>query len=232
MHIYAVHIDQDLTDAQFLKLTEYIDADKKARIRRFHKRMDAIHCLLGDLLTRYILCKHYAVPNTDIVYAYQRYGKAFLPHYPDLHFNISHSGNWVVAVVAPVLVGIDIEKIRPNRTHIAAVACSDMENRELQKLKDYEKTVLFFKLWTLKESYIKATGKGLTEDLTALHFSWLNGNIRLQKNNKPVAAYFETLDCIAGYTLSVCAQDKHPECRVHFFSLQAFYKAALIALGD
>ena len=79
-------------------------------------------------------------------------GKPYLRDF-DLNISLTHSGEYVGCVVSNKPVGIDIEEIREIRTAVISRVCSSEELEYLiqNNLSD------FFTLWTLKESYIKAT---------------------------------------------------------------------------
>lgn len=49
--------------------------------------------------------------NEEIKFIYNEYGKPFVQNFSDFHFNISHSGEWVVCATANSNVGIDIERV-------------------------------------------------------------------------------------------------------------------------
>jgi len=76
----------------------------------------------------------------------------------NLDFNISHSDEFVILAMSNRLrVGIDIEKIRDIDIDLISYNC--FSNKEKKYLKEKnDKLVNFFKIWTLKESYLKALG--------------------------------------------------------------------------
>jgi 4'-phosphopantetheinyl transferase len=82
-----------------------------------------------------------------------------------LRFNVSHSaGLALIAVSAGHRVGIDIERIRPDVdiTTLAERFFSDRERAGLRALPDNLRLPAFFACWTRKESFLKATGDGLS----------------------------------------------------------------------
>ncbi len=81
--------------------------------------------------------------------------KPFLVDHPEVHFNLSHSGNRVMCAVGPVEVGCDVEVINP--AHVKSVVRCLAESE--QKLVEGS-PLNFFRLWTLKESIMKLSGKG------------------------------------------------------------------------
>ncbi|REC46645.1 4'-phosphopantetheinyl transferase family protein [Chryseobacterium pennipullorum] len=222
MHIYCIDINNLLDEAEFNGLIQYVSPDKKAKIQRFRKSIDAVRSLLGDLIIRTILCRHYGLTNDEIYYEYQEFGKPYLPHHSHLHFNISHSGDWVVGVVSKNPAGVDIEKIAEVKENLTSWSLTTEEYQQFQKLNKTERTLFFFKLWTLKESYVKATGTGLSEGLNTLEITMDNENIMMKKNKKTIPAYFETMELQQGHQLSLCSLSENPCRNMRVFLLHEF----------
>lgn len=222
MYIYCVQINQALDETPFQEMIRYISPEKKVKIQRFRKPIDAMRSLLGDLIIRYILCKHYGFDNDEIQYGYLEFGKPYLKQHTDIHFNISHSGDWIVGVVSNDLVGIDIEKVTHMKENLSSIVLTDNENKKLQALNESERNLSFFELWTLKESYVKSTGSGLSEGLHTLEISMNNGIIRMKKNEQPIHAYFEILDSIEGYKFSLCSLSQSIDRKIKLFSYHEF----------
>lgn len=88
------------------------------------------------------------------------WGKPFLEGGP--HFNLSHSGSRVLCAVSEGEVGCDIQRTGPWRGKVAARFFTGEERTWLQSLPEGEKETGFYRLWTLKESFLKATGLGLS----------------------------------------------------------------------
>lgn len=55
----------------------------------------------------------YDLPIDQIVFQTEGNGKPVVRHIPSFHFNLSHSGDWVVCAIDDAPVGIDIEEIKP-----------------------------------------------------------------------------------------------------------------------
>lgn len=79
-------------------------------------------------------------------------GKPFLID-SSLFISLAHSADYVGCAVSDNAVGIDIEKIRPVKSSVIKRVCSTEEIINIKTDAD------FFTYWTLKEAYVKATGK-------------------------------------------------------------------------
>jgi 4'-phosphopantetheinyl transferase len=85
-----------------------------------------------------------------------------------LQFNMSHSQELALCAVATRReVGIDLEYLRPlpEAEQLAKRFFSRAEHVLIQALPVEEQAQVFFRLWTAKEAYLKATGKGLGHPL-------------------------------------------------------------------
>ncbi|MEQ1529363.1 MAG: 4'-phosphopantetheinyl transferase superfamily protein [Methylococcales bacterium] len=93
-----------------------------------------------------------------------RHGKPYLLDYPDLAFNMSHSGQQLLIGIAHnCRLGVDIEVAKP-RTNLAGLVnkCfADTEADYWRQLPEEQKTPEFYRFWTAKEAFVKATGQGI-----------------------------------------------------------------------
>ena len=76
-----------------------------------------------------------------------------------MYFNISHSGDYVIIVTADGEVGADIEKTKPYSDAVAA-RCFTPREYEWMRLEGNDEA--FYRLWTAKESVMKASGLGFS----------------------------------------------------------------------
>ena len=110
------------------------------------------------------------------------YGKPYLTGYPEIHFNISHSGGWAVCALASMPCGVDIQERRSIRSRrMVERTMNAREQRQILEAEDG--TGEFIKLWTYKESCIKLSGEGLHQDMKTLkppachQFFWLEKDL-------------------------------------------------------
>ena len=128
----------------------------------------------------------------------------------DFDFNISHSGDYAVLALSDGRVGIDVEKIRPVDFKIAE-ACFHGKELESFNFDPDKRPENFYRLWTLKESFIKAVGQGLSYPLKYFYFSFPATGIKINILKPEAVAEnwsFKTPAIDTGYALSVCAKDQ------------------------
>ena len=100
-------------------------------------------------------------------FAFGEQGKPYLPGLPDMHFSLSHSGTWVLCALSDAELGCDVEGPRRFDPALARRFFHPDETAWLLSLPPREQDAAFLRLWTLKESYLKAVGLGLSLPLDA-----------------------------------------------------------------
>lgn len=150
--------------------------------------------------------------SADLNVAVDAHGKPYLPD-SSLHFNISHSGSWAAVAVSDEPVGIDIEQIRPIEWQgIARQHFADEESRALLRETEESRLLAFFTLWTGKESYVKAEGRGLSVPLHSFHMNRTNNTICRSGGSAHRLGYWRSYRVSRDYVLSVSARsDAFPD---------------------
>lgn len=113
--------------------------------------------------------------NTEIIK--NRYGKPSLAENQEIKYNISHADGISACIVTDSECGIDCENVRQYRPNVMKRAFSESEAELVLSAPDSERDLIFFRLWTLKEAYIKATGIGLSFPMKNAVFSLENNKI-------------------------------------------------------
>lgn len=161
-----------------------------------------------------------------LIYSVNKQGKPYYRELPQFYFNLSHSGHYAVAVFSDMPVGVDIEekKFDKMRLGIAKRFFHEKEYSFLENVKDKkEQMELFYRIWTLKESFVKAAGGGMS--IAFQSFCTLPCEIFLFEENRRKDidnllmknvfsieteqmgyVYFKQYDEIEGYSLATCSQ--------------------------
>ena len=121
---------------------------------------DAANHLSGKEFARDVLGEYLAMDGRRLKFGYGTYGKPFLEDFPDIHFNISHASGAIICAVSDWPVGIDMEKKRKINRRIMNKFFTESE-RNYVFSENYQQDERFTRIWTMKEAYVKFTGKGL-----------------------------------------------------------------------
>lgn len=182
------------------------EAAKKA-LSYYHSN-DCQRHLIGELLARYALRKVSGQKHSSPFTTGDK-GKPHPEGYNGTHFNVSHSGHWVVVAVSDAEVGVDVERMRKVPEGVAYRFFSEPEKQMLDNAEnEFEKAHIFFTLWTLKESFLKAIGKGLSKSLNS--FSILRsteGGYTLAPDQETTGYFLKAYPFEDGYKLAVCARE-------------------------
>lgn len=84
---YILKIEKNLNRDEFTRLLRYVSEEKRERVNRFYRIEDAQRTLLGDVLTRYAICKRLGIRNNDLHFSVNEYGKPILLKPDGIHFN-------------------------------------------------------------------------------------------------------------------------------------------------
>jgi 4'-phosphopantetheinyl transferase len=150
--------------------------EEQSKIDRYRFERDRRCCLVTRGLIRFVLSQCTHLPPQSFEFQENRYGKPRLKtgvtDIP-LQFNLSHArGLTACAVALDHEIGIDVEDSRRKvEMNIADRFFSRQESVYLGQAGKKDKQGVFFDFWTLKESYIKAKGMGLSIPLDKFSFT-------------------------------------------------------------
>lgn len=161
----------------------------------------------GISLLQHAVHSRYGITSDQLVC--DRSHKPFFVSHPEIQFNISHSRGKVVCALSTAPVGVDIEQIRvcPDALLRKMLGKDEAAMFAREDLTPQEKNRLFTRLWTLKESYVKATGCGLTVPLDRVTFSFKDGDIESSVNGY----CFRQIFLEDSYVISICRKGAKTE---------------------
>lgn len=153
-----------LEDSQYRKLYAQASPERQHRADRYLRTEDRYRCIVAGALLRY------ALGGTDHAEPVRTpEGKPYLPGREDFHFNLSHSGQWVVIAWGSRPMGIDVETLSMDegKEQLARRFFSSDEQAYLFAVEGQDRARRFFEIWTKKESYLKYLGTGINRPLNA-----------------------------------------------------------------
>ena len=173
--IYMWKSYDQLPEACFVAYQQYFSESEKQRIKNIRSKKRWREYIAGHHLIRTMLM---SLTQDDVSSEVVEHLLGEPPRFRglplDLHVNISHSSGLIVCVLSRVgRVGIDIEC--PKRTSvIGSIANAYFSRNEIELLnscEEQQKSAEFYRLWTLKESLMKATQEGISKKGMQTEFS-------------------------------------------------------------
>jgi 4'-phosphopantetheinyl transferase len=161
-------VELSRSQLQLQELAETLSSDEQSRAERFYFEQHRQHFIAGRGILRTILGRYLDVEPQALRFDYEARGKPILGDKfatSGLWFNLSHSQGLALYGVCRQPIGVDLECIRDN-TDVEALAKRFFTNREyevVRSLPPNQQQQVFFRYWTCKEAYLKATGAGLSQ---------------------------------------------------------------------
>jgi len=183
---------------------------EKNRFSSFKNSRASLLYLAGKYFIKKIISEKTKTPIEKIIIKTTKFGRPILhkPKIKNFNFNISHSGEYVAIAIGNKKIGVDIEKIKPIGMEIAKNCFAPEELEYIQKNKKNQ-LVIFYTIWTLKESYIKAVGKGMSLSLKSFYFALKGKKIRIHFKRKNTTNFnFKIYPLNKKYILTICTHNK------------------------
>ena len=200
--VYIAKTDVLFCDDLYEKLFRSVSKERQEKTERLLLRKDKNMSLGAELLLKFAL-KAEETENFQIEYG--EHSKPYIKDRDDIFFNLSHSEGIVMCVVSDGEVGCDVEKVRDINIDTAKRFFSPFEYEEIMKKETYEERKdTFFRLWTLKESFLKATGMGLGLPLKSFSIDISEDIIKIEQKVNSKKYYFKEYNMQDGYKYAVC----------------------------
>lgn len=204
-----VYVIQLLPPEEFDQIREqmlgFLPLEARVRFARLIRGADVQRSLLGELLSRYLIGSKLKIISREIEFKVGPNGKPEFPENDTIHFNISHSGQWVACAISPIPVGVDVERIRSVKPGLAERFFTGKEFNMLQDLPEEERIEKFIELWTLKESFLKTIGRGLTRNLNSFSVEPNGKLFRISGDDSSSEYNLKLFEIDTGYRLAVCS---------------------------
>lgn len=196
---------------------------EREKASRFRFDRDRHRYACSHIALRMILAQRVGVDPGAIRFQTGLAGKPYLVNQPDIHFNMSQSGDCaMIAIARNREVGIDIQQLNelPSSMDIARNFYTPNEIVELEESAENQRLELFYRLWTRKEAFVKAIGEGLRFPL--VHCEVLD---KKDSDSSPVMVtdrfqhfagyYFQDVAAPIGYSVSISTLGDDWEVSLH-----------------
>lgn len=201
--VYISDTEKLLDGTLFAEYYSRVSHYRKEKVDRLKNDASKRQSLSAGILLQNAL-SDFGVPS-DAEICFEKYGKPYLRDYPDIHFSLSHTKGRAFCVISDSRVGCDVEQIGKARLNVAERFFTEKEKEFLLNISDEEqKNDAFYKLWTLKESYVKLTGEGICLPFDSFGFDISGDEIIMSKHEEKIS--FQTFS-EDGYRYSLAVKD-------------------------
>lgn len=164
-HVFKINVDKQYSliaqhQSKILSEKELLKASK------FQKSKDGERYIVSKYFLRHILSSFTGNPAHSI--QFHQFGNK-KPSLEGIEFNVTHSGDFILIIVSPHQVGVDMEFINRNfNFEILLEDCFNEAEKQFINSGSTESLYNFYRLWTRKEAILKASGEGLVDRMNEL----------------------------------------------------------------
>lgn len=224
IQVYSLKTNVDGHNWSPEELLNILTPKRKAKALRFRHSRDQWQGIMAGLLEEFTIQQHFGIPWPEQQIQTGINGKPYIENRPELHYNLSHSGNWVVCGAGEIPVGIDVECSDKYSERVVKRFFHKDEIADIMEHDVMQRPDIFAEYWTMKESFMKLSGLGFELQLKQFVTDRKSGEAQLLETamdglpeeirtvidtlplTKQAVCQFIPLE--AGYRLAVCTQQK------------------------
>lgn len=222
IQVYSLKMNRELSDAEREDALNILTPERKAKALRFRRFKDQNRSIAAGLLEGYAIRQTIGDSLADYTIEKGAEGKPYLMDYPDVFYNISHAGDYVVCAIGTEPVGIDVEQAdKYSESVVKRFFQKDEIEDILGNADEAARKDAFAEYWVMKESFMKLSGAGFSVPLKSFYSNRRTGVVRLCET-VPERWRQELIDM--GMT-----ELNNPVCQ--FVPLETGYSCAICTLG-
>ena len=209
IYTYYIDISQFENEQLFREKLNLLSPYRQQKIAILKHDKDKNRSLGAGIALDHAL-ETYGLKEKSVEYEFGEWGKPSLKYHPNIHFSLSHSGDYAICSIGDRAMGNDIELIKPGHLKVADRFFAKEELDWMRSKPDEDEiTRRMFRIWTMKESFLKATGKGISLPLGdfAVVVDEENDKIRVQHAFNAKYYHMREYSEIAGYRVAVCCEE-------------------------
>ena len=193
IELWTARMERPLTDREREAMLPLLPPERRERLLRMREVEKQREPLCAYLILCLALRQRYGWKSLPTV-VLGRLGKPYFPDYPEVHFNLSHSGGAVLVGLSDQELGVDIERIRP------------VGQRMMVRLAHVTTEEAFFQSWVRREARAKRSGNGV-------------GTIMRSESPLQPGEYYYELDTFPGYAAGLSTRSRELPGQLHRYSL-------------
>lgn len=193
----------------------YVGEDTRIAVQTYQNEQVRRSKLMGETMIRLKLQELWGLQQKDYRLLKGVHGKPYAGGTScPVFFNLSHSGDYIVAAFAGSEVGVDIEKRKEQRMNVARRFFHPQEVRQLEICPENKREDLFYSYWSVKESFLKYTGSGLTAPLSGFEVHFTPEEIFITREGRRENVCIKECPVDSGYKCFVCSEnEERPDIR-------------------
>lgn len=182
VHIWYINLEKSKNwiESKF----SILDWNEKGKVMSFKYEDDRLRCMAGRIFTKVLASQYLKVSEKEFSIEVTEFGKPYLNFkklsHTHMEYNLSHSGKYLaIAFSYDRFLGIDIQEME-DLPDYCEVAQNCFHNLEYEAIFNSKERGTFYDIWTGKEAYIKAVGKGWLIDSESFYIK--DGEIFVESN--------------------------------------------------
>lgn len=216
INVIFKRVDAAYLEKNYDSVINMLHPARREKVAKLKNKKAAYVSMTAGLLLQEVVEREFGLKPEDILIGRGENGKPYLKEYPEYKYNISHSGDMVMMAYSMQELGVDIEELRVKDMKVARRCFTPCEylyvlngssecdgavpaGFEVDAL-NIEVSRRFFEIWTLKEAYLKLTGKGISVPLSSFEVDVENKCVK----DETLKYYTGEVD---NYIYAICAED-------------------------
>lgn len=196
----------------------FLSPDEMARAQRYKFEIHRRRFTINRMYLRTLLSYYLGEKPEDLCFHYNAHGKPFLEN-QSIYFNLSDSEDCgILAISREKLLGADVEYLKPKEDFLdlARRFFAAQEVEQLEGIPDHQKLSAFYRLWTLKEAFMKALGQGLSLHLNSFAIELKTPKLLFAESELVSSPWsFSQTPEIKGYATALAIAMAHPQWRFY-----------------
>lgn len=209
VYTYYIDVTQLENEMLFRERCNLLSPYRQQKIALLKHEKDKNRSLGAGIALDHAL-ETYGLKERSVEYEFGEWGKPSLKYHPNIHFSLSHSGDYAICSIGDKAMGNDIELIKQGHLKVADRFFAQEELDWMYAACDEDEvTQRMFRIWTMKESFLKATGKGISLPLGdfAVVMDEEKHKIRVKHTYNAKYYHMKEYSEISGYRVAVCCEE-------------------------
>lgn len=209
IYTYYIDVTQFENETLFQEKLKLLSPYRQQKIALLKHAKDKNRSLGAGIALDHAL-EPYGLREKSVEYEFGEWGKPSLKYQPNIHFSLSHSGDYAICSIGGRAMGNDIEQIKPGRLKVADRFFAKEELDWMYAAESGEETTRrMFRIWTMKEGFLKATGKGISLSLGdfAVTVDEAADKIHVKHSFNAKYYYMKEYFEIENYCVAVCCEE-------------------------